>query len=92
MTGGTQFYVVDRIEGRVVIIIGDDRRSYDVPLTKLPTGIAEDAVLRVPRDAGGEPDWKRAALDPAERERRIARSREIYDELRKQDPGGDVKL
>ena len=49
-------------------------------------------MLRVPRDAGGEPDWKRAALDPAERERRIARSREIYDELRKQDPGGDVKL
>lgn len=92
MTGGAEFYVIDRIEGRIAVLIGDDGQTYQVPLDQLPRGIAEDVVLRVSSGAGGQPDWKRAVSDAAERNRRIARSREIYDELRKQDPGGDVRL
>jgi hypothetical protein len=91
MTGEWQWFTVDRIEGKVAVVLSDDRTAYDVPRSALPAGAGEDAVLRVPH-SGGAPDWSRAELDTAERERRLARSRAALEELKQQDPGGDLTL
>jgi hypothetical protein len=91
MSEETRFFVVDRVEGTLAVLVGDDRATLDVPLADLPRGAREDAVLRVPV-RGGQPDWSLAVVDRAERRRRLAQSRQALDELRKRDPGGDVSL
>jgi len=44
----TRYFVVDRFEGAIAVLVGDDRSSFDVPRGALPAGVAEDAVLSVP--------------------------------------------
>jgi hypothetical protein len=85
------FYVIDRIEGRVAVVVGDDGRSFDVPKRQLPRGCREGTVLRV-EATGGVIDWSRAVIDEAERRRRWERARETLRHLGETDPGGDVKL
>src|SRR5947208_9275451 len=53
---------------------------------------ARGVVLRVRLDAAGNPDWSSAAIDDAERERRLQEARERVQRLRRTDPGGDVRL
>jgi len=91
MTDEWRWFTVDRVEGKVAVLLSDDHASFDVPRGALPKGAGEDAVLRVPVMAGA-PDWGRAVLDDAERERRLARSKAALDELKRQDPGGDLTL
>lgn len=91
MSDAWRFFTVDRIEGTVAVLLGDDRSTYDVPLSGLPSIAGEDTVLRVPMD-GGAPRWSRATVDDAERQRRLARAKAALDELKKQDPGGDITL
>jgi len=86
-----RYFSVDRLEGDFAVLVGDDRSSIDVPLRVLPAGIREDQVLRVPV-AGGAPQWAQAAPDDAERSRRIARAKAALEELKRQDPGGDITL
>lgn len=45
------YYVVDRIEGTMTVVVGDDGRGFDVPRRDLPKGVKEGTVLRV--DAKG---------------------------------------
>jgi hypothetical protein len=82
---------VDRIEGATAVLLADDRALFDVPRSTLPKGAGEDSLLRAPVKAGA-PDWSRAVLDDAERERRMARSKAALDQLKRQDPGGDLTL
>jgi len=85
------YYVVDRIEAKIAVVIGDDGRSFDVPVGDLPRGAKEGTVLRI--EAGkGSIDWSHAQIDNAERDRRLKAAREQLDRLRASDPGGDVEL
>jgi len=43
-------------------------------------------------DADGKPEWSSAAIDDAERERRLQEARDRLERLRGTDPGGDVML
>ncbi len=85
------YYVVDRIEGKTAVVIGDDDQSFDVPVANLPKGSKEGTVLRV-ETAKASIDWARAHIDNAERERRLKAARENLDRLRASDPGGDIEL
>lgn len=86
------YYAVDRIEGNIAVIVGDDGTSVDVPRRTLPAGVREGSVLQVQTGMDGSPDWASAALDEAEQERRVKQARETLDRLRKRDPGGDIAL
>ena len=88
----TAFYTVDRIEGHIVVLVGDDGGALDVPERALPLRVREGVVLHVRLAADGSPDWSSATIDPAERERRSKQARETLDRLRRTDPGGDVVL
>lgn len=83
------YYVVDRFEGEMAVMIADDRRTFDVPRRELPRGCREGTVLRLE----GEPrDWVRAVIDEAERARRLERARDTLRNLGRTDAGGDVTL
>jgi hypothetical protein len=86
------YFAVDRIEGGIAVLIGDDGFPHDVPRKQLPKGTGESSVLDVALDANGKPVWAEARLDAAEKERRLKRARAILEELKKGDPGGDIVL
>lgn len=90
--GREALFAVDRIEGQIAVVVGDDGKPHDVARSELPGGTREGSVLRVPLLADGSADWSRARLDEAERRRRLAESRERLDRLRSRDPGGDIVL
>jgi hypothetical protein len=92
MSERTAFYTVDRMEGDIAVLVGDDGVELDVPEKTLPVKVREGVVLRVRLAADGTPDWSSATLDPAERERRLKQARETLNRLRRTDPGGDVVL
>lgn len=86
------FFVVDRFEGGVAVLVGDDNRTFEVPVGRLPKGVAEDKVLRVKVGSSGEPDWSQAVIDDVEQKRRIEEARKAYDRFKQQDPGGDISI
>jgi len=86
------YYAVDRIEGKIAVLVADEGTAVDVPKRRLPNGVREGSVLQVPVGDDGSPDWSSAVLDEAERERRVNQARETLDRLRKGDPGGDITL
>ncbi len=92
MSERAAFYTVDRMEGRIVVLVGDDGVALDVPEETLPVRVREGVVLRVRLGADGTPDWSSATIDPAERERRLKEARDTLNRLRRTDPGGDVVL
>jgi hypothetical protein len=84
-------YAVDRLEGELAVLVGDDDLEFTVPRRVLPLGVREGSILRVPvRDQG--PDWSRAVVDEVERRRREVEARDRLSQLQRRDPGGDVKL
>jgi len=85
------FYVIDRIEGKIAVVVGDNGRSFDVPKRRLPHGSREGTVLRV-EERDDTIDWSRAVIDDAERKRRLERARDALRRLGETDPGGDVEL
>ena len=86
------FYVIDRIEGAIAVIVADDDREFNVPRRALPKGSREGTVLRVDTERDSNPDWGTAVIDEAERDRRLERSRDTLRRLSKTDPGGDIEL
>src|SRR5207247_561051 len=92
MTEREAFYSVDRLERAVAVLVGDDGVGLDVLKKTLPVKVRAGVVLRVRLDAAGNPDWSSAAIDDAERERRLQEARECLERLRGTDPGGDVVL
>ena len=86
-------WVVDRIEGDTAVLIQDGTgRTLDVARSLISVSVTEGTVLRVPITEEGGPDWGSAELDEELRQRRLAEARNILEELKTRDPGGDVVL
>jgi len=80
------YYVVDRIEGRAAVVIGDDGTKHDVPLPMLPKGTSEGAVLDIGLGADGRPLWPSAKVDPGEMSRRLKRGKERLEDWQRRGP------
>lgn len=86
------FYAVDRLEGKLAVLVADDGTTMDVPRNALPSRIREGTVLRVRADANGRPDWSSAEIDRGEEEKRVREAKRTLDDLKRGDPGGDITL
>jgi pentatricopeptide repeat protein len=49
-------------------------------------------VLRVRFGAQNLPDWSSAVIDRRKEERRLREAKQMLDEMKRSDPGGDIKL
>ena len=86
-------WVVDRVEGDTVVLVEDGTgRTLDVARSLISVSVDEGTVLRVPATEEGGPDWGLAVADEELRERRLDEAREVLEQLKKRDPGGDVVL
>lgn len=83
---------VDRIEGRTVILEGDDGRRFEARVRDFSDKPREGLVYAVPLDQAGDPVWKEAAADRHETDRRRIDLQRRTDTLRKRDKGEDVEL
>jgi hypothetical protein len=75
---------IDRFEGdkkEIAVLVADDGTAIDFPRALLPKGVkAGDLLtLQIERDAEGT---RKLAED----------TRKVQDQLRKTDPGGDIRL
>ena len=86
------FYAVDRLEGQMAVLVGDDESTVDLPRRDLPARVREGTILRVELGADGRPDWASAKIDDQERERRLKGAQERLNRMSESDPGGDIKL
>ncbi len=92
MSEAERIWVVDRVEGRIAVLVADDdEETLDVPLNVLPHGLREGTVLKVP-ESKGHPLWGSAMLDEELRLKRLRQAETILDELKNRDPGGDIVL
>lgn len=86
-----RLYVVDRIEGELVVLVdeetgeGVNMDSWELPL------VDEGMVLRVSIQ-DDRPKWATAAIDQDETTRRREDAKEILENLKRRDPGGDVTV
>ena len=86
-------FVVDRREGDVVVVTDERGHVTDIAASALPKSArVEGAVLRVPLDEYGAPQWGDAVRDRTEERRRRADLARRQEALRRTDPGGDVEL
>ncbi len=93
MSESQEIWVVDRIEGDTVVLVEDESgRTLEVERTLISVSVDEGTVLAVPATEAGGPDWGSAEPDEELRERRLAEAREVLEELKKRDPGGDIVL
>ena len=67
------YHVIDRVEGEVAVLVGDDGKKQDVPISSLPKGTCEGSCLRKNGDA--------FLLDEAETKRREQRIKSKLDAL-----------
>lgn len=87
-----RIWVVDRVEGPVAVMVADDDETrLEMPLAKLPDGVREGVVLRVPL-MGGVPRWDAAMADEQLKRARLDEAEARLKRLRDRDPGGDIKL
>ena len=93
MSGSQGIWVVDRIEGDTVVLVEDENgRTLEVSRSLISGSVDEGTVLRVPATEEGGPDWRSAKPDEELRRRRLAEARDVLEQLKKRDPGGDVVL
>ena len=87
-----RIYVVDRIEGELVVLVDDETgEKVNLDSWELPP-VDEGAVLAVKLDNNGKPKWGSVSELTDETERRNKLGKERIEELKKSDPGGDVRL
>ena len=92
MSEAERIWVVDRVEGRIAVLVADDdEETLDVPLNVLPHGLCEGTVLRV-TESEGHPLWASAMLDEELRLKRLRQAETALNELKSRDPGGDIVL
>jgi len=88
-----EIWVVDRIESDTVVLVQDGSgRTLEVARSLISVSVDEGTVLRVPATEEGGLDWGLAKPDEELRRRRLAEAREVLEQLKKRDPGGDVVL
>lgn len=63
-------YAVTRLDGTTATVVDDDGKQYAVPAARLPKGVREGVVLRVPIGTRDEPLWGDSTVDDAETTRR----------------------
>lgn len=64
MFGRSRTYAVDRLDGRLAHLVGDDGTVADIPRRWLPAALSEGTVMRVTLPASGAPpDWATAQAD-----------------------------
>lgn len=89
----SKIFVVDRREGKFVVLVDDDGNTTEVEAASLPPRCRrEGTVLRVPIGGGSVPLWRKAASDPVEKKRRLAEATALLEKLKAKDPGGDIVL
>ncbi|HMH72307.1 MAG TPA: DUF3006 domain-containing protein, partial [Bradyrhizobium sp.] len=86
------FYAVDRLEGNSAVLVGDSGDTSEMPRVELPNGLREGTVLRVAFGAQNLPDWSSAVIDRQEEARRLREAKQMLDEMKRSDPGGDIKV
>ena len=93
MSEPQEIWVVDRIEGDTAILVEDEtHRTLEVARNLLAVSVDGGTVLRVPATEEGGLDWGLAVADEELRERRLAEARDVLEQLKKRDPGGDGAL
>jgi hypothetical protein len=88
----TAFYAVDRLERNIAVLVSDTGQTIDLPRLELPDGLHEGSVLRVRFGAQNQPDWSSAVMDKEEEERRLKEAKNLLDEMKRSDRGGDITL
>jgi hypothetical protein len=83
---------VDRIEGSIVVLEGDDGRHFEAPARAFADHPREGMIYRVALDASGNPLWETAKGDRAEEIRRREELARRMKARRDRDTGGDVEL
>ncbi|HIF39128.1 MAG TPA: DUF3006 family protein [Gemmatimonadetes bacterium] len=87
-----RIWAVDRIEGEVVVLVSDtSNRIVEVNLKKLPEGMKEKSILHV-FERKDQPVWSSAVLDESIEVQKENEAEEIVQDLKKRDPGGDIKV
>jgi hypothetical protein len=86
-----RIFVVDRIEGRHIVLIGDDESEVALTRPDIPLRVREGTVLRVTM-VGDDPVWATARRDAEEEQRRLEDLERRMNDLRSRDPGGDLAL
>ena len=93
MSESQGIWVVDRIEGDTAVLVEDETgRALEVSRNLISVSVDEGTVLRVPVTTEEGPDWGSAVLDEELRQRRLTEGREVLEQLKMRDPGGDVVL
>ena len=89
----SKVFVVDRREGKIVVLVGDDGNAIEVAAASLPARCRQEgSVLRVPVGNRSLPVWSKAVRDRAEEKRRLVAMSKRLEKLKRKDPGGDVSL
>ena len=84
-------YVVDRIEGELVVLIDDETGDQvNMESWELPA-VDEGMVLKVSFQ-NDRPKWGSATIDHKETARRKGDAEQILRDLKKRDPGGDLVI
>ena len=86
------FFAVDRVERNIAVLVRDRGETIEMPRVELPEGLREGSVLRVRFGAQNVPDWSSAVIDKEEEKRRLKEAKEILDDMKRSDPGGDIVL
>ena len=66
-----RYYTVVRTNGPVALLVDDAKQHIAVPLSRLPRGTADGAVLSVPLDPAGTALWSKAFIDEDEARLRL---------------------
>ncbi|MDT8370222.1 MAG: DUF3006 domain-containing protein [Longimicrobiales bacterium] len=88
-----EIWTLDRFEGDLGVLISDDGRVLEVARADLPDAIRPGSVVLIHGGVDAEA-LPPGAIEMSEAltERRRAEAREILDELKRRDPGGDISI
>ncbi len=87
-----QRYAVDRLTVTTAVLIDERGNTIAIPKNRLGVTPEEGMILFIPVDSSGTPNWYEARVDQEAAEEARKEAQKILDELKEQDPGGDVKL
>jgi len=84
-------YVVDRIEGELIVLV-DDSGGDKVNMDSWELPVVNEGDVLVVQLQNDKPQWGKVTVLPEEARKRYEESRKQIEELKKRDPGGDIEL